>query len=190
MYSFLKLINYNSKQKNNLNFDISGNPCVEIEIQNSNEIIAPFLINGKPTINVEFANLLDNLSRSVKPGKKLHCNIKCQGLSDDKKFDTAVAIKNFFHNRLIDITRKIKSNFRMFLIMLFFSAVFVTFLFLSNFFGAPFIVTEIIDIVTWGFVWEAVDLIAFQQRLYKFEFESNNCIYNMKITFVADYEHL
>lgn len=56
-------------------------------------------------------------------------------------------------------------------------------LFITNFFSAPWIVIEVIDIIAWVFVWEAVDLLAFQRSLLRYDKQHDYALYKMKITF-------
>lgn len=185
MFNFLS---YFKKRKNYLKKefcrDSNGNPVVEVKIDDKSEVIAPFAVDGKLSINVEFANLLDNLGKSLSPKENLQFNIKCDSWSDDEKFDVASAIKHYYFNSLIQMERKLRNNLRLFWIMVAFSVIFVATLFLADYFGAPFIVTEVIDIIVWGFVWEAVDLATFQRSLFQHEYDHSKVIYNMKITFV------
>lgn len=157
--------------------------CIEVEVGAKEEVITPYLVNGKSSINLEFANLLDNIGKSINPNQDFCFYIKGEKWNDEDKFDVASAIKNYYHNTLVQMNRKLKSNLKLFLLMVFLSVFSVGTLFLAEYFGAPFIITEVIDIVVWGFVWESVDLATFQRSFYQHEYEHNKAIYNMKILF-------
>ena len=157
--------------------------CIEVEVGAKEEVITPYLVNGKSSINLEFANLLDNIGKSINPNQDFCFHIKGKKWNDEDKFDVASAIKNYYHNTLVQMNRKLKSNLKLFLLMVFLSVFSVGTLFLAEYFGAPFIITEVIDIVVWGFVWESVDLATFQRSFYQHEYEHNKAIYNMKILF-------
>ena len=184
--NMLKFLSYvKSKRKLSREFlkDEQGNPYLEIEVHDKSEVVSPYSVDGKQSINVEFASLLDNVGKSLSPKDKLHLNIKTENWKDEETEDFSLAIKNYFANSLIETQRKISKNFKIFWIMVAFSLLFIGALFLADYFSAPFIVTEVIDIITWGFVWEAVDVIAFQRTLYRYELEHDQVIYNMKITY-------
>ena len=157
--------------------------CIEVEVGAKEEVITPYLVNGKSSINLEFANLLDNIGKSINPNQDFCFYIEGKKWNDEDKFDVASAIKNYYHNTLVQMNRKLKSNLKLFFIMVFLSVFSVGLLFLVDYFGAPFIITEVIDIVVWGFVWESVDLATFQRSFYQHEYEHNKAIYNMKILF-------
>lgn len=184
MFNFVAYFKNKHKHvKRDFEHDEEGNPFVEVGVRDKSEVIAPFSVDGKLSINMELASTLDNLGKSLSPKDRLHFNIKCENWSDQEKFDLASAIKYYFSNCMIETQRKLESNFKIFLTMVALSIFFVLLLFLADFIAAPFIVIEVIDIITWGFVWEAVDLIAFQRKLYLFEYNRDKVIYNMKITF-------
>ena len=156
---------------------------VEIGIKDKTEVLAPFALDGKETINVEFANLLDNVSKSIPPKENMHLKLKCEKLTDKEKQDFSMAIKNYYFNSLIDNQRKLHNNSLIFWSMIAISLLFLAILFIANHFGSPWIITEVLDIIAWVFVWEAVDLLAFQRSIYQYEMNRDLVLYKMKISF-------
>lgn len=156
---------------------------VEIGIKDKTEVLAPFALDGKETINVEFANLLDNVSKSIPPKENMHLKLKCEKLTDKEKQDFSMAIKNYYFNSLIDNQRKLHNNSLIFWSMIAISLLFLAILFIANHFDAPWIITEVLDIIAWVFVWEAVDLLAFQRSIYQYEMNRDLVLYKMKISF-------
>lgn len=146
-------------------------------------MLAPFALDGKETINVEFANLLDNVSKSIPPKENMHLKLKCEKLTDKEKQDFSMAIKNYYFNSLIDNQRKLHNNSLIFWSMIAISLLFLAILFIANHFDAPWIITEVLDIIAWVFVWEAVDLLAFQRSIYQYEMNRDLVLYKMKISF-------
>ena len=102
--NMLKFLSYvKSKRKLFREFlkDEQGNPYLEIEIHDKSEVVSPYSVDGKQSINVEFASLLDNVGKSLSPKDKLHLNIKTENWKDEEKEDFSLAIKNYFANSLI-----------------------------------------------------------------------------------------
>ncbi len=164
------------KKKNNKS-------SIVVEVGDKSEVITPYLVDGKSSINLEFANLLNNIGKTIKPKQNFTFNIKANKWKDEDKFDVASAIKNYYHNSLVQMDRKLKYNLKLFWIMVFLSLLSVSILFIADYFGAPFILKEVIDIVVWGFVWESVDLATFQRSFYQHEYDFNKAVYNTKIIF-------
>lgn len=183
MFNFIKHLKRRKKLTREFKHDKNGNALVEIGIKDKTEVLAPFALDGKETINVEFANLLDNVSKSIPPKENMHLKLKCEKLTDKEKQDFSMAIKNYYFNSLIDNQRKLHNNSLIFWSMIAISLLFLAILFIANHFGAPWIITEVLDIIAWVFVWEAVDLLAFQRSIYQYEMNRDLVLYKMKISF-------
>lgn len=57
--------------------DEKGRALIEIEIKDKSEVLSPFYAQNKETINNEFANFLDNFTKSFPPSQGLHLSINC-----------------------------------------------------------------------------------------------------------------
>ena len=69
------------------------------------------------------------------------------------------------------------------MIMIILSIISLTALFLVNYFEVHWLICEVIDIVAWVFVWEGVDIFAFQRSITRFERRRNYALYSCEITF-------
>lgn len=183
MFDFIKHIKRRKRLTREFKHDKDGNALVEIGIKDKSEVLAPFALDGKETINVEFANVLDNVSKSIPPKENMHLKLQCEKLTEKEKEDFSMAIKNHYLNSLIDNQRKLRHNILLFWSMIAISVLFLAILFIANHFGAPWIVTEVLDIIAWLFVWEAIDLLAFQRSLYQYEMNRDLVLYKMNISF-------
>lgn len=163
--------------------DSDGKAIVDIIIKDKEEVISPFVIDGQEVINAEFAGLIDNTVKSIPPSQAININITCEKLTDKDKTDFALAIKNYYKNSTLEVQRKMDGNLKIFLIMLVFSVVSISALFLVNFFDLNWIVVELVDIITWVFIWEAIDLIVFQRSIYRYEKLRNMSLYHCQITY-------
>lgn len=183
MFNFIKHLQNKKKLIREFEHDNQGNVLIQINIKDKNEILAPFALDGKETINVEFANVLDNVSKSVPPKETMHLNLKCENITEKEMENFSTAIKNYYFNSLIENQRKLHNNSLLFWSMIAISLLFLAILFVANHFNAPWIVSEVLDIIAWVFVWEAVDLLAFQRSIYQYEMNRNLVLYKMKISF-------
>ena len=87
MFNFIKHLKCRKKLTREFKHDKDGNALVEIDIKDKTEVLAPFALDGKETINVEFANVLDNVSKSIPPKENMHLKLKCEKLTDKEKQD-------------------------------------------------------------------------------------------------------
>ena len=63
------------------------------------------------------------------------------------------------------------------------SLITLTALFLVNYFEVNWLIIEVFDIIVWVFVWEAVDLLAFQRSMIVFDRQRSYKVYKSKISF-------
>lgn len=182
MLNFIKYKMDKKLIKKDLIEDEEGRAIIDITIKDRSEVLSPFISDNKETINNEFANFLDNAVKSVPPKQKLHLKVSCKDItqSDKKIFENA--IKNYYLNSALESERKLNNNIKIFFLMLLFSAVSLTALFLMNYFSAHWLIAEVFDIITWVFIWEAVDLLAFQRNMIRYEKFRNLSLYECKIS--------
>ena len=183
MFNFINLFKNKKLIKKDCKLDEEGRCLIEIAIKDRSEVLSPYVINGQETINSEFASALDNAVKSIPPKKDIHLNIEGKGLSDQDKNIFALAIKNYYLNSTLESQRKIKNNMILFIIMSIMSLITLTALFLVNYFEVNWLIIEVFDIIVWVFVWEAVDLLAFQRSMIVFDRQRSYKVYRSKISF-------
>lgn len=166
--------------------DEKGRALIEIEIKDKSEVLSPFYAQDKGTINNEFANFLDNFSKSFPPRQELHLSFNCPEVNTKDEEIFSRAVKNYYLNSTIEAERKLANNTKLLLVMILFSLISLTALFLVHHFGAFWLIEEVFDIIAWVFVWEAVDSFAFQRSLLRYERQRNLSLYNSHISFNSE----
>ena len=151
--------------------------------KDKSEVLSPFFYDEKEVINVEFAGMLDNIISSVPFKKKVHLSLACEGIVEEEKQRYSRAIKNYYENKMRDTQNRLKNNRNMIIITMILALISLTGLFLVNYFNAPWMLVEVVDVIVWVFVWEVVDLTAFQRMLIKYEYNRARCLYQSKITY-------
>lgn len=163
--------------------DEKGRALIEIEIKDKSEVLSPFYAQNKETINNEFANFLDNFTKSFPPSQGLHLSINCPEVKPEDEEVFSRAVKNYYLNSTIEAERKISNNTKLLLVMILLSIISLTALFLVHYFDVFWLIEEVFDIIAWVFVWEAVDIFAFQRSLLRYEKQRNLSLYNSFISF-------
>lgn len=163
--------------------DEKGRALIEIEIKDKSEVLSPFYAQNKETINNEFANFLDNFTKSFPPSQGLHLSINCPEVKPEDEDVFSRAVKNYYLNSTIEAERKISNNTKLLLVMILLSIISLTALFLVHYFDVFWLIEEVFDIIAWVFVWEAVDIFAFQRSLLRYEKQRNLSLYNSFISF-------
>lgn len=183
MFSFWKLKKEKEKIIKDLKEDDKGNALFNICIKDKDEVLSPFYYDDKEVINVEFANMLDNVVSSVPLKKGVHLSLKCSDINDSEKERYSKAIKNYYENKMVDSFIKLKNNRNLLILTIFLAMISLVGLFLVNFYSAPWIIVEVVDVIAWVFVWEAVDLTAFKRALIRHEYYRARSLYKSKISY-------
>lgn len=183
MLNFLKVKKERDKFNNDFKTDEEGNAFFNITIKDKSEVLSPYYYGDKEVINVEFAGMIDNIISSVPYKKKVHLSLTCNDIVEDDKKRYSKAIKNYYKNKMKDAQIRLKKNRNMMLFTIILSTILLVGLFLVNYFNSPWILIELAEIITWVFVWELVDIVAFQRTLIKYEHYRAKCLYECKITY-------
>ncbi len=183
MFNFIRYGHERKLINKDIELDEEQRAILEIKINDKTEILSPFYLDKKEVINEEFASFLDNAIKAVPPKKKINIKLTCENMSKDEEEICVKAIRNYYYNKTIDTQRRIKNNSMIFGLMIILSILSLVALFLVEYFNAFWLITEIFDIIAWVFVWEAVDIIAFQRSLIIYERNRHLALYNAKISF-------
>ena len=137
--------------------DENGKRYIPVSVRVEDSILSPFSPKGNPTISGEFAEFLDSQYTEMKGGDKLHIDIECDTIDDDERGLYEGAIRSYYKAEEMRKTKELARNNFIALIMLIIGIIVLTTSVIFYVFSHE-IVGEIIDIVAWVFVWEAVDL--------------------------------
>lgn len=183
MLNFLKLKKERDKISKNLQYDDEGKAFFNISIKDKQEVLSPYFYDDKEVINVEFADMLSNVASTVPLKKDIHLSLHCDDIKDEDKLRYSKAIKNYYENKMLDAQIRLKNNTNMLLLTIVFAIIALAGLFVVNYFSVPWILTEVVDIVAWVFVWEVVDITFFQRTLIRYEYKRAKNLYKSKISY-------
>ena len=114
---------------------------------------------SEPVINSEAANFLDNAIRGIhaRNYRSLFLEISADSLTSGQKQLFGNAIHNSYQNRLISEKHNMVNNTRSSVLLFVIGTVILLVMFLLENDGLQQWPAEILDIIGWVFVWEAVD---------------------------------
>lgn len=167
----------------NLKRDSEGNILFDVSVKDKTQILSSYTVNQTEWINSEFTNLLDTVASSIPSKENIHLNLNCGQISESEKNVYKNAIKSYFNRRLMENTRKLKTNLFVFIVMVALSVVMMSVLFVAHFLNFTWLVTEVLDIVAWVFVWASVETVAFERSKLIYIKHKYTALYDSKITF-------
>ncbi len=174
-------------KKLNLNLDEENRAILNIKINDDSNFLSSFYYD-KPIISDELGDSILK-HRTIllwKDGVSIH--LISNNISDDKKEIYPDAIRSYFEQLLISGKRRQKRNYVLSIILFLIGVLIFSLLFILDFLIGDSLGmwSEVIDVIAWVFIWEAVD-ISIIERL---ENTSNVIIaenlVNSKIVFINE----
>lgn len=150
------------KNDDGLMLDSNDNAVISINAPKQEQIFSEYDYDSGEDLNQELSDFIINKAKFVPINKEIKLKLYTEKITDKGNIENA--IKNNFKKKYIETQNEIKKNtlfaFAMFIVGLFSLAIL---LLMHRFFYNVY--TEVIlEIVTWVFIWEAVDAF-FLKRL-------------------------
>lgn len=136
--------------------------------------------SGERIISGEAADFIENRIGYTDVKNKLQLNIYGESEVDGQVYETA--LQNYYRNKFLYSRKEIKLNTVISLILTILAVLVFAVTITLDVLKVGSIVLEIVDIVGWVFMWEAVDIFFFQRRKLKFDMLKYAMIYSAKIT--------
>ena len=157
---------------------------VHLNIKDKDLLYSQYNAEGKEIISGEVATFIDNITKPIKPKQNIHLKVNYthKDNHDEQKFRNAV--RNYYINEFAELDRKLKNNLIMSCIMCFAGVFGFALLWLLSIINTPFIIYTLVEVASWVFIWELVDLICLQRYFIRYKLNKKLNIINAKITFV------
>ena len=128
-------------------------------VHDNSDFLSPYSSDNQEIITQDVASFLNSKSKLIKQNKPLHIIIKSDKINDNEKNVYSKAIKNYYYNEKIDIERSLKFYLISSLILAVVSIIIFSLLYTVVQNVNISILSEIITVIGWVFLWEAVDLL-------------------------------
>ena len=144
--------------------DEEGRVIVNMTVKDDNDFLSVFSENDTPVISTDVAEFIENSIHAVSPGAQLALHIHSDCIDEREKVEYSEAIREYYTERYVANERELRRN-RLIIWLLATAGVFV----LSVAIGMEYwlesrLWSEVIDIVAWVLLWEAVDIGVFSNR--------------------------
>lgn len=155
-----------------------------VHIKEKQDVLSSFSSSKEYYISEEMATFLMNQAKPLPLKNALHVKIKTEKvLPDDDKQVIAKAIKNYFHNGVLDVSMQIKKSAWVASIMLMVSIIVLSVSFLLSYTNVAYVLIELLEIVGWVFAWECVDIFCFRITMMRFQRKRSLNFLEAKISF-------
>ncbi len=166
--------------------DENNRVIINMRINNDEDFLSNFSSTKTSIINSDVAEFIENSCRAILPKEQLTLRIECNNLDNNTKNKYAQAIKEYYKERFRENEREFKFLNVAFFILAITGILILSFSIFINYKFDSVIWSEVIDIVAWVFLWEAVDIKFFKMRQMRLQRKRYLSFINMKVMFVNE----
>lgn len=166
--------------------DGEGNSVVNVSVEEDDDFLSPYGDSENLVISEEMAGYLKNATNGIPVKDDLHFKIKCSDVNKHNENKFRKAIHNYYTNQFVEVERKLKSNAFSVLATFILALIFLAVWAVLDHFKMVEVVTLIIEIVAWVFMWEAVDLLFFQRAQLRHKKHRILQLISAKVSFVIE----
>ena len=170
--------------KTHLPIDDDGREIINLVVHDDSDFLSPYSESSQEIVSQEVASFLDSKAKLIKQNKPLHIVVKSDKIEESERETCTRAIKNYYYNEKIDLERTLKFYLISSLILTIAAVVIFALLYLWIINANIEILSEIITVIGWVFLWEAVDLFCIRSSLLQVRRRRCQNFINAQISFV------
>ena len=144
--------------------DEQNRVVINMTVKNDDDFLSVYSENDTPVISQSVADFLENKVQSLKPSQQLTLRIKSNCVDDEEKKVYPLAIKEYYTEKYLATQNEIKRLNVIALLLAIFGVIVLGFALYVDSVIHSVIWAEVIDIVAWVLLWEAVDISIFRNR--------------------------
>lgn len=141
-----------------------GSVIINMTVKDDKDFLSVFSSGDTPVISSEVAEFLETNTQSILPNEDLTLRIHSSCIDETEKDEYRQAIKEYYTEQYIANNRELKRNSLISALLAFIGAVILALAFLIDNQTLNPLWSEIVDIIAWVFLWEAVDISAFKNK--------------------------
>ena len=149
--------------------DNKGRSVIKINVDDADCILAKYNDDGQEIISSDMADFVNNLVKSVSIEKDIVLDIKCGNYTESKEKRYKKAIVNYYVNEFADKDAKIKNNTKVSLLLFIVGVLGFVGLYLLRLFDAYWLIQDIVEVTSWVFLWETVDVFFLNRGILKWK---------------------
>lgn len=163
--------------------DEEGRVILHMTVENDEGFLSAFSESGDPVISTDVADFLEETTHAVLPREPLTLRIHSQCIDDKEKELYRRAIKEFYTQRYIANQRELRRHLLAVFALAILGVGMLAFRIIFEACYANEIGIEVMDIIAWVFLWEAVDVGAFQSRLMRLKRQRYLAFLDMRVEY-------
>lgn len=146
------------------NRDKDGRIILNMTVKDDTNFLSDFSIGDSPVINSKVADFIEKSTYAILPDEPLLLNIYSDCIDDKEKEEYTRAIKEYYTEHYLSNKRELKRNRVLAIILALLGTLILASAFIIEHFTASVFWTEVVDIIAWAILWEAIDISAFKNK--------------------------
>lgn len=179
----LKQMREDAKKTVRHTYDGEGREIIDMHVSCDDDFLSPYAVGDKPYISGGLADFLDEAVKPLDVRRGLHIKIKGETIDETERPVYKEAFKNYYRGRVADVSARLTRNLIASVVMLIIAVVILSVYVAMEVLGYNYVVLELVDIVAWVFMWEAVDQFFFERNLLKREYVRDCALYGAVISY-------
>lgn len=144
--------------------DEDGRKIIHINVQDDSHFLSVFSAGDIPVISPDVAEFIENATGSMLPKANLTLRIHSNCIDDTEQEIYKKAIKEHYFQQYISVKREQKKNKLLSLTMALFGMIILALAVFLDTLPDTALWSEAVNIIAWVFIWEAVHILAFQNK--------------------------
>lgn len=158
---------------------------VNMTVKDDSNFLSQFSVSDTPVISMDVAEFIENSTHLIPAGELLTLRIHSSCVDEQEQTIYEKAIKEYYAEKYLANERELKNNNRISLLLALAGIIVLALAILLEYGANSVIWAEVIDIVAWVFLWEAVDIRAFINRSLKAKRRRYLAYISMKVEYYA-----
>ncbi|MDE5898649.1 MAG: hypothetical protein K2H09_05230 [Treponemataceae bacterium] len=163
--------------------DEDGRSVVRLEVSGGG-FLSPFSAPGLPVASSDMADFLNHSLKHIKPENPLHLMISGGAIATEEQETYRAAIANYYHLEFLETRTRIRRNTAVSFIMTLVAAALFTASVLLSSRGFRTVALNMLDVMAWVFMWEAVEQFCMERPLLKLQLLRSLKIMRAKVSFI------
>ena len=144
--------------------DADGNAIVNMTVKDDSDFLSVFSSGQTPVISTEVADFIENNTHTIRSNEELTLRIYGNCIDEQEKVTYGSAIKEYYAEKYLANEKELKRNSFIVLILMWAGILVLAAAIFLEYRRDSIIWSEVIDIMAWVFLWEAVDIAVFENR--------------------------
>ena len=140
-----------------------------MNVSDDSNFLSVFSENDTPVIDHSVAEFIETSTHSVKPAERMTLKIRSNCIDENEKTLYCRAIREYYTEKYAAVNRELKKNHWIAFLLGLFGVGVLAGAIVLEYFHESAIWAEVVDIVAWVFLWEAVDISFLETRKLKLD---------------------